>query len=271
MLTFRSSQYHTALILLHRPFVKYGEFHAEQQTKETDSERVNHFTMLSRTVCGDNAKRIASIFKRYRERFDLTQVFVTSLQHVGTAATALMSEILIQSNHIERKELLSQLSCLKQTLSFMSRTYQPAVLMASVVDHFIKDCQRVKESTSNVAEPSAGTGLSSGFSFDHSGPYNGTVSYGRKRTYNYGENFGEGFGSTTKRARFDGMHCFTPRGGRGQSPKGLPFLPSSWVEEFDFEDADFLNLMGMKDLQNTGSLGLLSSSSFPGDTDFGLN
>jgi hypothetical protein len=270
-----SSQYHTALILLHRPFVKYGESQAEIQTREADSERVNHFTMLSRTVCGDNAKRVASIFKRYRERFDLTQVFVTGLQHCGTAATALMAEIVIQSNHIERKELLGRLTCLKQTLTLMSKTYQPAVLMSSVVDHFIKDCQRGKESAAQHSEASTGSNfppaMPSGQSFDHSGPFHGTATYGRKRPYNYTDNAGEGFGNTTKRARFDSSLCFTPRGARGQSPKNLPFLPSSWLEEFDFEDAEFLNLMGMKELHNNGSLGLLSSSSFPGDTDFGLN
>jgi hypothetical protein len=266
-----SSQYHTALILLHRPFVKYGQSQAEHASKETDTERVNHFTMLSRTVCGDNAKRVAMIFKRYRERFDLTQVFVTGLQHVGTAATALMAEILIQSNHIERKELLCQLGCLKQTLSLMSRTYQPAVLMCSVVEHFIKDCQRVKETNAQAPETPMGANISSNVSFDHLVPFTGTATYGRKRPYNYVDNAGEGFGTTTKRARFDGTHCFTPRGARGQSPKGLPFLPSSWLEEFDFEDTEFLNLMGLKDLQNNGSLGLLSSSTFPGDTDFGLN
>jgi hypothetical protein len=227
--------------------------------------------MLSRTVCGDNAKRVAMIFKRYRERFDLTQIFVTGLQHAGTAATALMAEILIQSNHIERKELLGQLGCLKQTLSLMSRTYQPAVLMSSVVDHFIKDCQRGKETTGQASEAPMNPSMSLSVAFDHSTPFNGTATYGRKRPYSYVDNAGEGFGTTTKRARFDGTHCFTPRGVRDQSPKGLPFLPTSWLEEFEFEDTEFLNLMGLKDLQNTGSLGLLSSSTFPGDTDFGLN
>lgn len=55
---------------------------------------------------------------------------------------------------------------------------------------------------------------------------------------------------------------------RRYSPKGLPYLPSSWLDELDMADTEFLNLMGLKDLQNTYSLGLLSSSNFPGDEHF---
>jgi len=262
------SQYHTALILLHRPFVDYGERQSGQRAKEPESSQMNHFTMLSRTICGENAKRVASIFKRYRERFDLTQVFVTAMQHAGTAATAMMAEIIIQANAIERKELLGNLACLKQTLSLMSRTYQPAILMASVVDHFIRDFQRGKEnvkasSFQQILDPAVeGPSHVSDSSLDvSSSPWNPKKRFQDPQT---------GSSSPYKRPNRSTHSIFTPRGARGQSPKGLPFLPSSWLEELDFEDTEFLNLMGSRELQGSVEAGgLLSSSCFPGDGDFG--
>ncbi|KIW04668.1 uncharacterized protein PV09_04407 [Verruconis gallopava] len=242
------SQYHTALILLHRPFVNYGQRINGDGPYGADSEpeRMNHFTILSRTVCADNAKKVAAIMSRYRQRFDLAQCFVTGLQHAGTAATALMAELVIQSNAIERKDLLANLECLKLALSEMARSYQPAVLMSSVVEAFIKDFNRPRENgtlfnhaETNVIDPSLS---------DMNG--------------------------TSKRALPEGAGPFSPskrprqNGPRRDSPKGLPYLPSSWLDEVDMDDTEFLNLMGLKELQNSYSLGFLSFNNCPGDEHF---
>jgi hypothetical protein len=36
------------------------------ETRDAENDRMNHFTMLSRTICADNAKRTAMIFRKYR-------------------------------------------------------------------------------------------------------------------------------------------------------------------------------------------------------------
>jgi hypothetical protein len=218
------SQYHTALILLHRPFVNYGQS-ADPVNHSIDSEpeRMNHFTILSRTVCAENAKKVAAIMNQYRERFDLVQCFATGLQHTGTAATALMAELVIQSNAIERKDLLANLECLKQVLTEMARSYQPAVLMLSVVEAFVRDFTRPKENGTlfRHAETNSFTAASD-------------MHTTNKRSY---QEVTDSLGSN-KRHRSHGP--------RRDSPKGLPYLPSSWLDELDMDDTEFLNLMGSR-------------------------
>ena len=72
-------QYHSALILLHRPFAMYDD------PSNSDSDDVNgpenHFSTLSRTVCTKHAVRVARIFWQHRQRFDTKKIFVTGMQH----------------------------------------------------------------------------------------------------------------------------------------------------------------------------------------------
>lgn len=146
-----STQYHAALILLHRALIQYGQDEDDDSIPERD-ESFKHLTTLSRSVCTESAKRIALIFEQYRTRFNIAQVFETGLQHAGTAATALMGEIAIleRERHgavVETKEaLVSRLESLRLTLSLMSRNYQPAILMTRIVDQFIRQIEpRPKE------------------------------------------------------------------------------------------------------------------------------
>jgi hypothetical protein len=241
-------QYHTALILLHRPFVNYGQpvDVIRDPSNDSEPERMNHFTILSRTVCADNAKKVAMIMGQYRQRFELAQCFVTGLQHTGTAATALMTELVIQSNAIERKDLLANLECLKQVLSEMARTYQPAVLMSSVIEAFVRDFNRPRENGTLGTHSDASGGPAT--PSDHYAT--------NKRAY---QQVTDSFGAN-KRHRSNNP--------RRNSPKGLPYLPSSWLDELDLDDTQFLNLIGLKDLRNSSSLGLLSSSNLLGDSHF---
>ncbi|KAH7127602.1 fungal-specific transcription factor domain-containing protein [Dactylonectria macrodidyma] len=141
------TQYHAALILLHRPLIRYGD-----SALDEDDESFNHLKILSRSICIESAKQISLIFEKYRTRFSIAQVFDTGLQHAGTAATALMGEVAIleREGHgaaVETQEcLISRLESLRLTLSLISRTYQPAILMNRVVDQFIRQLEpRTKE------------------------------------------------------------------------------------------------------------------------------
>ncbi|KAH7131464.1 fungal-specific transcription factor domain-containing protein [Dactylonectria estremocensis] len=147
------THYHAALILLHRPLIRYGDSPLDEEDDtilETD-ESFNHLTTLSRSICIKSAKCISRIFESYRTRFSIAQVFETGLQHAGTAATALMGEIamLEREGHgtaVEAQELLvSRLESLRLTISLMSRNYQPAILMTRVVDQFIRQLEPRKK------------------------------------------------------------------------------------------------------------------------------
>jgi hypothetical protein len=71
-------QYHSSLILLHRPFALYDD--QSNQGYEGNGPD-DHFSALSRTVCTKHAIRVARIFWQHRQRFDSKQIFVTGLQH----------------------------------------------------------------------------------------------------------------------------------------------------------------------------------------------
>jgi len=255
------SQYHAALILLHRPYVNYEAITGPSQSHGAPSAKTdqsNHFTLLSRTVCVDNAKRIASIFRSYRERFNIAQVFVTGLQHAGAAATALMAEIVSYPDVSECAEIIGLLDYLKRTIGLMSKTYQPASMMSSVVEYFLKDIRSrpggsklaVLQSPTLPSVPTAPAGPT--FASNRATP--------QKRTWSARMSSAQANGNTTptvvamqnKRPRID---IFNPR--NDLLSQGLPFLPSSWLEEMDWEDTEFLNLMGLKDLQASANLGLL--------------
>lgn len=72
-------QYHTSLILLHRPFAMYEDPSTGDEDNNTSSD--NHFSTLSRAVCTKQAIRVAKIFWHHRQRFDTRQIPVTGLQH----------------------------------------------------------------------------------------------------------------------------------------------------------------------------------------------
>jgi len=127
-------QYHAALILLHRPFAMYEE------PASSDSEDGvgtggpdSHFSALSRTVCTKHAIRVARIFWQHRQRFDTRQIFVTGLQHAGTAATALVAALAFLKDASDRNNNMQYLECLSAALQDMAYTYQPAERMFIVL------------------------------------------------------------------------------------------------------------------------------------------
>ena len=71
-------QYHSSLILLHRPFALYDDQGGQGYEGNAPDD---HFSALSRTVCTKHAIRVARIFWQHRQRFNTTQIFITGLQH----------------------------------------------------------------------------------------------------------------------------------------------------------------------------------------------
>ncbi|KAK5158109.1 hypothetical protein LTR04_005309 [Oleoguttula sp. CCFEE 6159] len=124
-------QYHSALILLHRPFAMYDD------PNSSDSEEItrldNHFSALSRTVCTKHAITVVRIFWQHRQRFDTRQIFVTGLQHAGTAATALVAALAFLKDSSDRSNNMQYLECLAAALQDMAYTYQPAERMSTVL------------------------------------------------------------------------------------------------------------------------------------------
>ncbi|KAF2186726.1 hypothetical protein K469DRAFT_630689 [Zopfia rhizophila CBS 207.26] len=123
-------QYHSSLILLHRPFAMY-EDHGHQSYESNGPD--DHFSALSRTVCTKHAIRVARIFWQHRQRFDTKQIFVTGLQHAGTAATALVAALAFIKDPNDRNNNMQYLECLSAALQDMAYTYQPAERMSVVL------------------------------------------------------------------------------------------------------------------------------------------
>ncbi|KAF2265491.1 hypothetical protein CC78DRAFT_493402 [Lojkania enalia] len=123
-------QYHSSLILLHRPFAMY-EDHENQSFEGNGPD--DHFSALSRTVCTKHAIRVARIFWQHRQRFDTRHIFVTGLQHAGTAATALVAALAFIQDPNDRNNNMQYLECLSAALQDMTVIHQPAECMSAVL------------------------------------------------------------------------------------------------------------------------------------------
>ncbi|CAG9956337.1 unnamed protein product [Clonostachys rosea f. rosea IK726] len=244
------TQYHAAMILLHRPFVRYNE-----KVQEANS----HFTNLSRNSCTESAKQIAEMFEHYRTRFDLEKVYGTAVQHAGTAATALMGEVVLQADAQERRILIEKLSSLRLSISLMSKNYQPAGQMTSVVDQFIRSVQGAPAGNptrgSSFDTTTAAGGSTSNGGGDSFSAAAATAAAGPMNAHDVQDAFiptefdclYAGTSGQRSRGRGDASYTITPSRAGGQSPSGLPFLPSSFLEGLSSSDLLFSELAGMND------------------------
>ncbi|KAH7377335.1 fungal-specific transcription factor domain-containing protein [Pyrenochaeta sp. MPI-SDFR-AT-0127] len=123
-------QYHASLILLHRPFALYED---QAGNESGGAGPDDHFSALSRTVCTKHAIRVARIYWQHRQRFDTKQIFITGMQHAGTAATALVAALAFIKDPNDRNNNMQYLECLSAALSDMAATYQPAECMSVVL------------------------------------------------------------------------------------------------------------------------------------------
>ncbi|KAF4985548.1 hypothetical protein FDECE_16491 [Fusarium decemcellulare] len=155
-------QYHVTMILLHRPWARYGSITGDGSSTGShpspESDRVtspdnlghhlgpaadNHSlgmgdpqrfvhdsrTSLSRSICTQQAIRVARIFWQHRQRFDGRKIFVTGMQHAGTAAIALIAALAYQRNEPDRRTYVGYLEILSDAVGDMSHTYHPASRM----------------------------------------------------------------------------------------------------------------------------------------------
>ncbi|KAL5319230.1 hypothetical protein ACEPPN_012280 [Leptodophora sp. 'Broadleaf-Isolate-01'] len=141
-------QYHCSLILLHRPWAKYDDEDGDDDGDgnnghEDDDDRIaDHHAFMSRAICTRQAIRVARIFWHHRQRFDTRRIFVTGIQHAGTAATALVAALaFIKSTSDDRKNNLPYLECLAAALHDMSATYQPAASMSAILQAVMLELQ----------------------------------------------------------------------------------------------------------------------------------
>ncbi|TDZ28046.1 Nitrogen assimilation transcription factor nirA [Colletotrichum spinosum] len=151
-------QYHVSVILLHRPWAKYDtmvedgsrgadllsySLFSASERKDVpsglspatwDSERTNEERGLpSRRICAQQAIRVARIFSQQEGRFDGTKMFITAIQHAGTAAAALIAALSCEGDSANRRAYFEHLEVLSHAIGDMSQTYQPAARIYVVV------------------------------------------------------------------------------------------------------------------------------------------
>ncbi|UJO20377.1 Nitrogen assimilation transcription factor nirA [Fulvia fulva] len=125
-------QYHTTLILLHRPFARYDD-DAVSETDEV-SALDSHFSQASRAICTQSAVATAQLFWHHRQKFDGRQIFCTGMQHAGTAGTALIAALAYIPDATDRNNNMQYLEVLHLALLDMAHNYVPAERMAAVLD-----------------------------------------------------------------------------------------------------------------------------------------
>lgn len=86
-------QYHSALILLHRPFATYGGNAGSDSDDSNGHVSDDHFCALSRAVCTKHAVKVARIFWHHRQRFDTKRIFVIGMQHAVRSTRASWSAV----------------------------------------------------------------------------------------------------------------------------------------------------------------------------------
>ncbi|PVH68817.1 hypothetical protein DL98DRAFT_474418 [Cadophora sp. DSE1049] len=149
-------QYHCSLILLHRPWAKYdddddGDGGGDGGHEDDDDRIADHHAFMSRAICTRQAIRVARIFWHHRQRFDTRRIFVTGIQHAGTAATALVAALAFIKSTSDRKNNLPYLECLAAALHDMSATYQPAASMSAILQAVMLELQNASSRPSPPA------------------------------------------------------------------------------------------------------------------------
>lgn len=131
-------QYHSNLILLHRPFALYSESQSPTTQRDLGAPE-SKIPATSRRVSTRHAIQIARIFWQHRQKFDHRKVFVTGMQHAGTASVALISALATISQPASRESNMQYLDLLYTSLSEMSFIYQPAEKMAQMLQTVMEE------------------------------------------------------------------------------------------------------------------------------------
>ncbi|KAK4182417.1 hypothetical protein QBC35DRAFT_172478 [Podospora australis] len=146
-------QFHVCMILLHRPWAKYGPLVpdsvvATRYTPDTATHlrdslgtfpHHDNRASLSRSMCTQHAVRVARIFWQHRQRFDGTKIGLEAIQHAGTAALALMAALAHKSAELDHQSNLKYLQVVSSAIYDMSHAYQPAARMYSLLKTMLAD------------------------------------------------------------------------------------------------------------------------------------
>ncbi|KAH7133402.1 fungal-specific transcription factor domain-containing protein [Dactylonectria estremocensis] len=194
-------QYHVTMILLHRPWAKYGSITGDgASTGSHPSPEGNHMsiapdatsqhamlateshslgmgdphiavhdsrTSLSRSICTQQAIRVARIFWQHRQRYDGRKIFVTGIQHAGTASLALIAALAYQRSEADRRTYVGYLEILSDAVGDMSHTYHPASRMDDLLKAVL---EQIRNSMGEPPRPRSGSTSHHGFAFNgHAG------------------------------------------------------------------------------------------------------
>ncbi|KAI0121201.1 fungal-specific transcription factor domain-containing protein [Xylariales sp. AK1849] len=185
-------QYHVSMILLHRPWAKYQpmtddsgtDSHPSPENAANPSGPANEHhlsvtghalgpgdqnsivddgrTSLSRSICTQQAMRVSRIIWQHRQRFSGKKVFVTGIQHAGTAAIALIAALAHPQGEADRRSHLSYLEVISLAIHDMSETYHPAERMDALLNAVIIQLRQdlsdpYRTRTNSFAQPTAGS------------------------------------------------------------------------------------------------------------------
>lgn len=143
VLTCYSQQFHSLLITAYRGFAQYSLPDCQLDGMSTNHKvsleygALGHYIQLSRTICFDGAIQVARIAQCHRKRFHTCRTAVASMQHMGTAATALIAAIARLTDPLEQMYPLQHLRTLTDSLEDMAHTYRPAKHMLGVLNPVI--------------------------------------------------------------------------------------------------------------------------------------
>lgn len=150
-------QFHVCLILLHRPWAKYGPMSYDgavtarypspdspghdKKLHSWISPLLQHDNRasLSRSMCTQHAVRVARIFWHHRQRFDGRRIGLSGVQHAGTAALALLAALAHKSAELDHYSNLRYLQVLSTAIYDMSHSYQPAARMYHLLKTMLVD------------------------------------------------------------------------------------------------------------------------------------
>lgn len=149
-------QFHTCMVLLHRPWARYGPRADASTTFSSTSpfpypdptpnsvmpENIDSKTSLARSNCTQHAIRIARIFWQHRQRFDGKKTTLLAIQHAGVAALALMGALAHKSKDLDHQSNLRYLQVLSSAIFDMSQTYHPAARMYHLLKSMLVDIRK---------------------------------------------------------------------------------------------------------------------------------
>jgi hypothetical protein len=162
---FLHQTFHTAMILLHRPWAKYGPAQDEASIPGTFAASVAAFSKhfgamhpglddtkvtMARNMCTQHAIRIARIFWQHRQRYDGKKIGLMAAQHAGTAALALMGALAHQNKELDPQSNLRYLQVLSSSIYDMSQTYHPAARMYHLLKSMLMDIRKEMVSSRNI-------------------------------------------------------------------------------------------------------------------------